>query len=268
MSEIVFENVTFRYPETEQDVFHGFNISLPRGIISLMGQNGTGKSTFLLLAGGTMLPSDGKVLIKERDTAVLRDARARQEYVSFVFQNMEFETEDTIGELLPFVYEQGFHQKKTPDFVNQLIEVFELTGELEKKTQELSKGALQRTILAFSLLYGSKILMLDEPVFALEPYQKQKAMEFLCDYARKNDMTILYSAHEMDVTEKYCDHIMLFYKDSKVEVGPPEEILIKEKIEAAYQVPMFMFSFKILTLFSILLMHTSGSQSSIKVISP
>lgn len=244
MSSIIFENVSFQYPDTENPVFSDFNINLPEGIVTLIGQNGTGKTTFLLLAGGCLLPDHGKVFIFNIDTQSLRDEQKRQEYISFVFQNMEFETDDSIGDLLNYVYEHGFHKEKNPAFIPLLIKTFELEKILNSKTQNISKGELQRTILAFSLLYGSKIIILDEPVFAMETYQKHKAMEFISDYSRKHHLTILYSVHELEISEKYSDYALLFYKNREPEIGPAKEIITREKLEQAYQIPYVLLKTK------------------------
>jgi len=154
MEEILVDDITFGYPDTETNVFEKLTIALPKGVTSLVGQNGVGKSTFLLLAGGTVLPQKGRVMIRDIDTMELRDEKKRQEYVSFIFQNMEFETEENIEALLHFVYENGYSKKKESGFIKELIKIFELDNILNKKTQEVSKGELQRIILAFSLLYG------------------------------------------------------------------------------------------------------------------
>ena len=154
MAPIIFDSVSFGYPDSDSRVFEDLSLELPEGIVSLIGQNGTGKSTFLLLASGAAIPDEGTVTIDGIDTRELRDESERQRYTSFIFQNMEFETEETIGDLLPFVYANGFHADRTAEFTDELVKVFELENCLTKKTQEVSKGELQRAILTFSLLYG------------------------------------------------------------------------------------------------------------------
>ncbi len=239
MSEIVFERVSFTYPEGEQPVFRDLSITVPAGVGSLIGQNGTGKSTFLLLAGGSLVPDDGRVLIDGIDTRELRDERQRQRYVSFIFQNMEFETEQPIGELLNFVYEGGFHQERTQSYVEELIEVFELGPVLSRRTQEVSKGELQRTILAFCLLYGSRILLMDEPIFALEPYQKERAMSYLSAKARADGLSLWYSVHELDISERYSDWLAVFGRGAAApRLGPTRELFRRETLEEAYEAPL------------------------------
>ncbi len=241
---IEYENITFGYPEGDRNVFESLSLTLPSGSVSFVGQNGTGKSTLMLLGGGSLLPDEGTVRIEGVDTKQLRDEHERQRYISLIFQNMEFETEQQIGTLLDFVYENGYHEDKNDDFIPQLIKVFELERCLDKKTQEISKGELQRTILAFSLLYGSKVLLMDEPIFAMEDYQKEKSMEFLVQYAKEHDLSIYYSVHELDISQKYSDHILLFcYRDGRltdINLGPTDEVFSRDNIEEAYQIPYHM----------------------------
>jgi iron complex transport system ATP-binding protein len=243
-TEIRLENVSFYYPETEQLVFNDLSIDLPRGITTLVGQNGTGKSTLLLLAAGILLPVEGTVHLGGIDTRNLREEQERQRHVSFVYQNMEFETEESIGNLLEYVHENGFHETKDPALIAELVEVCELKRVLGKKTQEVSKGELQRTIIAFSLLYGSKILMMDEPIFALEEYQKHRIMKYLVEYASSRDLSLYYSVHELDISEKYSDYLLLFHKNGRIELGPTSELFNRTNIEEAYEVPYVMLKRK------------------------
>ncbi|MBN2536000.1 MAG: ABC transporter ATP-binding protein [Spirochaetales bacterium] len=244
MDEIVIDDITFSYPDTSQPVFKNLSLTLPRGVTSFAGQNGTGKSTLLLLAGGILLPREGRVLIQTIDTQYLRDEKKRQQYVSFIYQNMEFETEENIDSLLHYVYENGFHEKKEDSFIIDLVKVFELEPVLNKKTQEISKGELQRTILVFSLLYGSKIIIMDEPVFAMEQYQKEQAMNFFIDYSKKTGTSILYSVHELDITVKFSGFLLLFYKNGQIRLGPTSKLFTKDNLEEAYQIPYNMLKTK------------------------
>jgi ABC-type cobalamin/Fe3+-siderophores transport system ATPase subunit len=244
MHPVELENVAFRYPEARGGIFQGLSLCMPEGIVSLIGQNGSGKSTFLLLAAGNLLPTAGTVRINGIDTRELRDEQERQRHVSLIFQNMEFETEEPVGDLLEYVYHGGFIESKDPEFLRRLTAAFELEKFLHKRTQEISKGELQRTILAFSLLYGSKILLMDEPIFALEAYQKERAMEFLVSYTRSNGIILYYSVHELDITEKYCDYILLFSKKKPPLLGMKDRIYTRDTIENAYEYPFALLKKK------------------------
>ncbi len=162
---------------------------------------------------------------------------------------MEFDTEESIGTLLTFVYANGLHgqggENPVPDqmpriTVGELVEVFELGAILGRRTQEVSKGELQRTILAFSLLYGSPLIAMDEPIFALENHQKQRAMDYLVRRARREEISFYYSVHELDISQKYSDSILLFSREAAPRLGRTTEIFTRETIEKAYEVPFDM----------------------------
>ena len=234
---IVFDNVSFGYPESRELVFNRLSLEIPPGVTSLVGQNATGKSTLMLLAGGVALPDEGSVLLCGVDTRTIRDETARQRYASLIHQNMEFETSEPIGELLRFVFDNGYHEGVDTELIDELAEVFELGTLLSQRTQEVSKGGLQRTLLAFCLLYGSRVLMMDEPIFALEEPQKERAMRFLTAYAERSGVSILFSAHELDITARHSDHTMLFTPDAEPVLGPTDEVFTRQAIEAAYDAP-------------------------------
>lgn len=238
--EIVFQHVRFRYPDGNEDIFSGLDLQLPAGIVSLVGQNGTGKSTLLLLASGRLLPTEGRVLIRGQDTRELTDEPERQKLVSFIYQNMEFETEEPIGTLLRFVKDRGSLRGQPPALIEGLAEVFELAPILQRRMQEVSKGELQRAILAFSLLYGSPLLAMDEPIFALEERQKKTVMAHLAGLARAGTLSIYYSAHELDLSREFSDHIVLFSKNAPPRIGPTSQIFTREVIENAYEVPFHL----------------------------
>ncbi|ULQ58968.1 ABC transporter ATP-binding protein [Brucepastera parasyntrophica] len=240
-------------------MFDSFTADIPPGFISLVGPNGSGKSTFMLLAGGRILPSHGKIELCGYDTRVLsghwknytgekgpglteKVEHQRNLVCSFLFQNMEFILDEdiTVKALLEFVYENGGHYSKDDVFFRLVLSALELEKLLNRRPDELSKGENQRVLLAFSALYGSKVIMMDEPVFAMEQYQKEKALDFFRDLYRNTDVSIVISLHELSLTRKYADTVMLFYPDHRIDLGTPEEVLTREALETAYGVPVSM----------------------------
>jgi ABC-type cobalamin/Fe3+-siderophores transport system ATPase subunit len=152
---------------------------------------------------------------------------------------MEFETEENISALLKEVYNNGFLAGKnvSENIIDEVIDVCELEKILDRKTQEISKGELQRTIVAFSILYGTQIIMMDEPVFACEDYIKNKMFDYLIGYSKKYNISILYSAHELELTEKYSEYVIFFYKKSNPIIGKTSELFGKKNIEEVFDAP-------------------------------
>ncbi|MCI6799112.1 MAG: ABC transporter ATP-binding protein [Spirochaetia bacterium] len=258
MNIITFNNVHFSYPPVEGDVdengnqiqspvvFDHFSAELPSGFVSLVGPNGSGKSTFMLLASGRILPQEGKIWIFGKDTCTLTDDD-KNELASFIYQNMEFDTDDKVFDLLDYVYSNGALkgnakgiQNPGKDFLEEIKQVFELDSLGEKKLNVLSKGQMQRVLIAFSLLFGSKAVFMDEPLFACEDYQKEYSLKYLKEFCSATGKTVYISMHELDLTKKYAETVMLFYPNHDIDLGTPEEVMTDEDLEKAYKIPVSM----------------------------
>ena len=259
MSFLSINNISYTYPpvggeiETDDDgnpiipkpIFDYFSADLPiskNSFTSLIGPNGSGKSTFMLLAAGRIKPQQGNITLFDLDIANLPEEK-RNEAASFVYQNMEFEQDDPVEDLLKQVFENGFHsagKKANPDFYNEVIKVFELENVLNHKLTGISKGEIQRVLLAFSVLYGSKSIFMDEPMFAMEDRQKHSAMAYIKKYSKENNVPVFIAMHELDLSRKYADNVLLFYPDRRIDFGTPEEVLTKDALEEAYGVPAAM----------------------------
>lgn len=272
-----FIDVNFTYPPVEEydengevilqeskPVFDHFTAELPAGFVSLVGPNASGKSTLMMLASGRLCPSAGMIKLFETDTReffpiirvtkteqgetqeIAQPRRTEEEkniLASVIYQNMEFETTEKVEELLKQVYFNGEFKGCSPskfekeDIFEKVIEVFELKEILEHSISGISKGELQRTLLAFSVLYGSKSIFMDEPLFAMEYPQKEKALAFLVDYSKKMDVSIYISMHELELSKKFAPLVLLFYPDRNMDLGTPDEVLTDEALEKAYGVP-------------------------------
>ncbi|MBN2619111.1 MAG: ABC transporter ATP-binding protein [Spirochaetales bacterium] len=241
MNSIVsIKNILFGYQE-DKDVFKDFSLDIPSGVTAIIGQNGTGKSTLMLLAAARLIPEEGDILLLGKDTKEITDEEELNRTASVIYQNMEFDTDETIGNLLNFVYNSGHHSNMTDKvLINEIIDVMELKDSLDKKTNAASKGEMQRVVIAFSLLYGSPIIFMDEPVFALENHQKDKVFKYVTEYAKNHNRNIVYTIHDLDISRKFCDNVILFHKNGKAEVGTKDIMLSKEKLEEAYQVPLHL----------------------------
>lgn len=258
MSFLKFEDVHFAYPPVEGDVdddgkqiqppviFDHFSAELPSGFVSLVGPNASGKSTFMLLAAGRVLPQAGTVQLLGCDTRSISEEE-RDKLASYIYQNMELDTDQEVRELLDYVYTNGSlcgassgALDASKDFLEEVQEVFELQDLLDKKFNALSKGQLQRALAAFSLLYGSKSVFMDEPFFALEERQKESAVKYLKEFCAAKNATVYISMHELDLTKKYAQTVMLFYPNHDIDLGTAEEVLTDQALEKSYGVPASM----------------------------
>ncbi|MBQ7158956.1 MAG: ABC transporter ATP-binding protein [Treponema sp.] len=260
MNFLELNDITFAYPPVEGDLdengkqivppimWEGFSATLPGGFVHLVGPNGCGKSTLLLLTSGRISPVAGTVSLLGQNPHALNEEE-RNLLASFIYQNMEFETDEKTGALLNQVYANGAHKGNAAairsdgahkDLLSEVIDIFELGGVLQHPLTGLSKGEIQRVLLAFSILYGSKSIFMDEPMFAMELPQKEKSLAYLRDFVKKTGTTVYLSMHDLELTRKYAEQVLLMYPNHDMDLGTPEEVLTNEDLEKAYGVPASM----------------------------
>ena len=253
---IQFNDVTFKYPDDPSDldkagnpiinkpVFEHFTGTIPSSFTSLVGPNGCGKTTFMLLASGRLIPQNGNVKLFDQNIGALGEQQ-KNLVASVIYQNMEFETQQPANELLSYVYKNGNFRGNAKgieerDLLAEVTEVFELGNVLSRSLQKLSKGEIQRTLLAFSLLYGSMSIFMDEPLFAMEFKQKENSLNYLKKFSNETGTPMYISIHELELSKKYADNVLLFYPNRDMTFGSPEEVLTKDDLEKAYGVPYGM----------------------------
>lgn len=256
MNFIEFNDVTYAYPVeegevdqngnplVEKPVYDHFTGGIPASFTSIIGPNGCGKSTFMLLASGRILPSNGKVLLGGQDIASLPEDQ-KNLLASVIYQNMEFESDDKVEQLLSYVYSNGNLKGKAKgvkcdDLFSEVVDVFELSQVMNHGLTKVSKGENQRVLLAFSLLYGSASVFMDEPLFAMEDRQKHAALEYLRSYSMQTKTAMYISMHELELSRKYAENVLLIHPNKDMAFGTPDEVMTNEDLEKAYGIPASM----------------------------
>lgn len=229
---VSFQGVSFGWDE--QPIFNNISLDLPVSRISLLGPNGAGKSTFLYLATARILPVSGRVVLWGRDTAELTE-NERDPLASLLYQNMEFEHEEPLGELLEKVEAAGRFAKS--GLRNSIVRAMMLDHLLNRPAARLSKGEMQRAVLAFSLLFGSQLMALDEPVFAMEQRHKTLCLGFVREFSQTHGLCILASLHELDLSREFFDYLLLIAPSEPPRLGLTEELYKPEILEHLYKAP-------------------------------
>lgn len=241
---IRFSDVWYSWPENEENpVFTDLSIDLPEGLVFLVGPNGIGKSTLLLLAGARVFPQRGAVTVLGTDAARFVDAaldpaleEERNRLVSFVYQNMEFETEEPIGVLLEYVAQSGVAPDRAGTLLKRMVRAADLGDRLGARMQELSKGEMQRAIVVMSVLYGSPIILMDEPVFAVEPARAERLLGEIHRLAA-DGITVFTSVHDVELARAHADAVVLFGEDGSILAGDPADLLDRARLEDAFRAP-------------------------------
>ena len=229
MSEFSLELKEIKKSFTEGEVVLD-NISLRIGkgeFITLLGSSGCGKTTTLRIIAGLEQPDEGSVWLDGREVTGLEPNRRN---VNTVFQNYALFPHMNVAENIGY----GLKLKKVPKSeikkkVSQMLELVQLEGYERRKPSELSGGQKQRVAIARALVNNPKVLLLDEPLGALD-LQLRRAMQIELKHLQKKlGITFIYITHDQEEAINMSDRIAVM-KDGRIEqIGTPDEIYNQPK---------------------------------------
>ena len=198
-------------------------------IYGLIGPNGAGKTTTLRIIATLLLPSSGVVKVFGMD--VVRDADKVRRIISYLPEEAGAYKYLTGYEYLEFMASLYVKDKAE---VKALIEEAELicglNGRLKDKIGSYSKGMLRRLLVARSLMVHPKLAILDEPTAGLDVIHSQYVRRMIKDYAKRNNVTMIISSHNMLEVEYLCDRVALIHEGRIILEGTPSEL--KNKFSA------------------------------------
>lgn len=200
-------------------VLFGVSLDIANGeFVSIMGESGSGKSTFLSILGGFLDADGGQVLLDGEDVSKMSENRLAQircTTLGFVFQGYKLIPTLTARDnlLLPAVL-GGKKEEELADYLKELSDALGISGLLEKFPDQLSGGQCQRVAIARALLYKPQTLILDEPTGALDSEMEKRVMELLRAVNRELGTTVVQVTHSKIVAE-YGNRIV-YLKDGKI----------------------------------------------------
>jgi peptide/nickel transport system ATP-binding protein len=199
--------------------------------IGLVGESGSGKTTLGRAILGLYKPAAGRVLFRGRDIAD-SDPAARQglrRSLQMVFQNplsslnLRYTVEQTISEALRF--HRIVPDAEVPTEIERLLRLVGLAPEMASRApRQLSGGQCQRVGLARALSVRPSMLVLDEPVAALDVSIQAQVLNLLDDLRRELGLTMLFVAHELSVVRHMSHRVAVMYLGRIVEIGTCDEI--------------------------------------------
>lgn len=225
MAEVLsIRNVSKVFP-THRAV-DGVSLSLELGEFhALVGPSGCGKTTTLRMVAGFEIPSEGEIHLEGIDVAPL-PPYARN--VSTVFQNYALFPHLRVRENVEFgLKRRGSTIKDMRDRVQQALDMVKLTGKEERYPAQLSGGEKQRAALARSLAIAPAVLLLDEPLSALDPNLRQEVRAELRALQRRVGITFLMVTHDQEEALTLADRITVMNKGRIEQTGTPHEIYLR-----------------------------------------
>lgn len=211
------------------------HLEIGRGeLVTLYGESGAGKTSTLRMLAGLLNPDSGQIVVDGRlwfDSDRKRNLRPQQRNIGLVFQDYALFPHMTVRENLEF----GARRGSDAGIVSELIEMVGL-GELQhRRPDTLSGGQKQRVALARALVQRPGILLLDEPLSALDAKIRSKLQDDILRVHREFGLTTLLISHDLGEIHKLSDRVIMLDRGQVVKDGHPEELFMSEKISGKYR---------------------------------
>ena len=210
--------------------YQRFNLSIKQsipltGITGIFGHSASGKSTLLRAIAGLEKHTIGEINLTATDsdsictlvnTAQRKFVKTEQRDIGLVFQNGRLFTHLTVLGNLNFAAKRC---KKSQLSLDEVINLTELTALLDYQIDELSGGQQQRVALARALLAEPKLLLLDEPLSALDQRSKSHLLHIMLNIQKKLNLPMLYVSHSLDELQQVCDNLLVLSQGQVVNFG-------------------------------------------------
>jgi putative spermidine/putrescine transport system ATP-binding protein len=201
----------------------GVDLAVAAGeFFTLLGPSGSGKTTTLRMIAGFEQPDDGRIRLGGEDIT-RRPPYARD--VNTVFQDYALFPHMTVAENVGYGLKvKGVARAERKRQVDEVLEMVRLGGYGNRKPVQLSGGQRQRVALARSIVNRPKVLLLDEPLGALDLKLRQEMQVFLKSLQRELGMTFLYVTHDQEEALTMSDHLVVFNEGRIEQAGTPAEV--------------------------------------------
>lgn len=209
---------------------HGLSLEIAdREFFVLLGPSGSGKSTVLRMIAGLTQADAGRILVAGRD---ITDLPPQARRVGFVFQNYALFRQMTVEQNLDFALRiRGRSKPDRQRRCEELLELVGLAGLGGRYPRQLSGGQQQRVALARALACDPEVLLLDEPLGALDARIRAELRRAIRKIQRELGIPAIFVTHDQEEAFELGDRIGVMHSGRLLEVGPPEELYLRPQTE-------------------------------------
>ena len=199
------------------------SLSIYKGeLFSILGRSGCGKSTLLRMLAGFESPTSGKIFIDGID---MTDTPAYKRPVSMVFQSYALFPHMTVEQNVAFgLIQEGMQKSEIRDRVSAYLELVQMSGYERRRPDQLSGGEKQRVALARSLIKHPKLVLLDEPLAALDKKLRERTQLELVNIQEEVGVTFIMVSHDQEEAMTMSTRIGLMNEGRIVQIGGPTEM--------------------------------------------
>lgn len=203
--------------------------------VTLYGKSGAGKTSTLRILAGLLKPDFGKFSIHGNvllDTSQKINFPPQKRKIGFVFQDYALFPNMSIFENLSFALQKNQSKK----ILDELIEIMEIGDLQNQKPHRLSGGQQQRVAVARALVQKPELLLLDEPLSALDEAMRNKIQKYILEVHREFNLTTILISHDLAEVLKMSDEVLVLDDGKIIEQGNPIDLFSKEKMSDNFQV--------------------------------
>jgi molybdate transport system ATP-binding protein len=206
-----------------------FQLNIERNtFLTLYGKSGAGKTSMLRILSGLLQPETGQIIVNGTtwlDSTKGINLPPQKRSIGFVFQDYALFPNMTVRENLEF----ALLKKQDPKIIDELIEIVELGDLQSRKPVSISGGQQQRVALARSLVQRPAILLLDEPLAALDIEMRHKLQPYILELHREYNLTTILVSHDIPEVIKMSDWVVYLEQGKIVRQGLPLEMFEEEE---------------------------------------
>jgi spermidine/putrescine transport system ATP-binding protein len=202
---------------------HDLSFSVVRGsFFSILGPSGCGKTTLLRMIAGFQSPDEGQILIRGKS---MQDVAPNKRPVNMVFQHLALFPMMSVGENVAYgLVQRGVGKSDIKRRVGEMLERVGLPGAQERRIEQMSGGQKQRVAIARSLVLEPTLLLLDEPLGALDLKLREHMKVELKQLQAAFGTTFVYITHDQSEALVMSDKIAVMHKGSFEQVGTPQQL--------------------------------------------
>jgi putative spermidine/putrescine transport system ATP-binding protein len=219
---VVFRDVGKSY-DGHSLVIEDLNLSVRRGeFLTVLGPSGSGKTTCLMLLAGFESPTRGEITLDGRPIHHLPPYKRE---IGVVFQNNALFPHMTVGQNLSFPLRVRSQSKREiAERVEWALELVRLPGFANRKPVQLSGGQQQRIAVARALIFEPKLLLMDEPLGALDKQLREQMQYEIKELHRSLGLTVVYVTHDQSEAMTMSDRVAVFYGGAIQQLASPEDL--------------------------------------------
>ncbi len=215
----------------------------PGELVAMIGPNGAGKTTCFNMLNGQLAPDAGDILLGETSVVGLAPHRIWRLGVGRTFQITQTFGSMSVRENVQMALLS--HHRKLQSFLsnasvryvgeaNSLLERVGMREQAERPCALLAYGDLKRVELAVALANRPRLLLMDEPTAGMAPQERSALMQLAATLARKEDIAVLFTEHDMDVVFGHATRVIVLHQGEIIAAGPPAEVRADPKVREVY----------------------------------